>query len=69
MEGADTVQVCGLQNPQGYSIYFESELYHLPSWCEENGVELIQEDGNHLFISTFSDQEVGLVDSREAEER
>ena len=59
-EEADCVQVCGLQNPQGYGIYFEAELHHLKKWCEENGVELIKEEGWHLFRATFCENEVGL---------
>lgn len=37
---SDTVQPCGLRNPIGEKVYFESEAYHLVSWCAENDIEI-----------------------------
>ena len=37
-EASTDVQVCGMKNTAGEEIYFESEAYHLFSWCEENGL-------------------------------
>lgn len=39
-EPADTVQVCGLKKPDGSNAYFESDAYHLGSFCQENEIEL-----------------------------
>lgn len=49
----DTVFIDSLLNPQGYSLCFEAEFYHLERWCEENGLELITEEGSHQ--STFTE--------------
>lgn len=59
-EEADEISVCGLQNPQGYALHFDSEAKHLKQWADENGVEAIVEEGWHLFRATFSENEVGL---------
>lgn len=37
-EMGDTVQVSGLQDSQGRNAWFESEAYHLRSWCQERGL-------------------------------
>lgn len=36
-ETCDTVQVCGMVGKEGGHEYFESECYHLESWCKEHG--------------------------------
>ncbi len=39
-EGSDTVQICGMKDKSGTTQYFESEGYHLSSFCDEHGFEL-----------------------------
>lgn len=39
-DSSDTVQICGMKTPLGGSIYFESEAYHLSTWCAENSIQL-----------------------------
>lgn len=39
-DSSDTVQVCGMQTPHGVSLHFESEAYHLSTWCHENEIQL-----------------------------
>ncbi len=39
-ESCDTVQICGMLNKAGEKQYFESEAYHLRSFCKENDIEL-----------------------------
>jgi len=34
----DGVQICGMKNPEGKDVYFESEAYHLQHWCGDNGL-------------------------------
>lgn len=37
-EGSDGVQVSGMIGQDGGPLYFESEFYHLPTWCREFGL-------------------------------
>ena len=37
---SDTVQVCGMHDQNGESLDFESDAYHIHSWCKDNGIEL-----------------------------
>ncbi len=39
-EGCDTVQVCGMLNKAGDKTYFESEGYHLDSFCRNNDIQI-----------------------------
>lgn len=39
-EGCDNAQVCGMLNKAGEKVYFESEAYHISSFCDENNIEL-----------------------------
>ncbi len=39
-EGADTVQICGMKDKDGNPQYFESEAYHIHSFCNDYGFEL-----------------------------
>ena len=39
-EPSDTIQICGMRNKDDKSLYFESEAYHLETFCEENGLTL-----------------------------
>lgn len=39
-EGSDNAQVCGMLNKAGEKVYFESEAYHISSFCDENNIEL-----------------------------
>lgn len=48
-DSCDTVQICGLKNKAGQDAYFESDAYHLGSFAEENGIELIRVDKSEEF--------------------
>jgi len=37
-EMADDVQICGMCDKDGKSLYFESDAYHLERWCNENNL-------------------------------
>jgi hypothetical protein len=39
-EGSCSAQVCGMLNKDGEKVYFESEAYHISSFCDENNIEL-----------------------------
>lgn len=36
-DSCDVIQISGLRNNSDEIQYFESEAYHLGSWCEVNG--------------------------------
>lgn len=38
-DSSDVIQICGLCDPQGMGVYFESEAYHAPEWCEEHSIK------------------------------
>lgn len=38
-QGSETIQACGLRDTKGNPIYFESEAYHAPVWCDDHGVQ------------------------------
>ena len=35
---SDTVQICGIVDAEGDSLYFEDEAYHLESGCKVHGL-------------------------------
>lgn len=37
-DSSDIIQICGLSDAKGDRVYFESEAYHAPTWCEENDI-------------------------------
>lgn len=39
-DGSNTVQACGMKNKENKDVYFESEAYHLDSFCRDNDIEL-----------------------------
>lgn len=39
-DSSDSAMVSGLRGRENESLHFESEAYHLPNWCIENGIEL-----------------------------
>ena len=41
-EGCDTalICVCGMKNKEGKDLYFESEAYHISTFCNDNDIEL-----------------------------
>jgi hypothetical protein len=48
-DSCETVQVCGMKDKNGESLYFESDAYHLDNWCAENGLEIKIVDHSHNF--------------------
>lgn len=39
LDGADTIQICGMKDADSQPLYFESEVYHLSSWCNDNDLQ------------------------------
>lgn len=35
---SNITQLCGLRAANGDPVYFESDAYHIPSWCREHGL-------------------------------
>jgi len=58
-ESCDTVQASGLRNKAEDRVYFESEAYHLDSWCRDNGIKLkvvcAELDFDVLWVDVASD--------------
>lgn len=51
---SDTVQVCGMKNKHGSVAYFESDAYHLPTWCQDNHIDLKVVDQFYDFDGLWS---------------
>ena len=43
-DSSDTIQICGMKNKNNEDCYFESDAYHLYSWCEDNDIEFKEID-------------------------
>lgn len=39
-EGCDTAQICGMKDKEGKDLYFESDAYHISTFCNDNDIEL-----------------------------
>jgi azurin len=39
-EDCNMAQICGMKNKENESIYFESDAYHIHSFCKHNDIEL-----------------------------
>lgn len=39
-EGCDTAQICGMKDKEGKALYFESDAYHISTFCNDNDIEL-----------------------------
>ena len=39
-EDCDQIQICGMVSYADQPVYFESDAYHLSSWCDDNNIEL-----------------------------
>ena len=39
-DASDTTQVCGMFDKKGEPTYFESEAYHISTFCEKHGIHL-----------------------------
>lgn len=53
-EGADFIQVCGMKNKNNERVYFESEAYHLDSFCKCNDIELKVFELKHDFDTLWN---------------
>jgi len=40
---ADSIQVYGIRNVDGELLHFESDGYHLYTWCKDNALTLVDE--------------------------
>ena len=54
-KSSDTIQICGLKNQDGEPSYFESDAYHLASYCVENGLEMIVIEDIYDFDELWKD--------------
>ncbi len=48
-DSCDTIQINGISNKGGESIFFESEAYHLKEWCEDFELEYKCVDMTYAF--------------------
>lgn len=39
-EDCDTAQICGMKDKEGKDLYFESNAYHISTFCNDNNIEL-----------------------------
>lgn len=39
-EGCKTAQICGLKGKEGQDAHFESEAYHISTFCNDNDIQL-----------------------------
>lgn len=39
-DSSNSIQISGMVSAEGKDLYFESNAYHLSTWCDENGIEL-----------------------------
>ncbi len=39
-EACDTALICGMKDKEGKALYFESEAYHISSFCNDNDIDL-----------------------------
>ena len=39
-ESCDTAQVCGLVGKDGKPVHFESDAYHIDTFCRDNDIKL-----------------------------
>lgn len=53
-DSSDTIQICGMLNKDGKDLYFESDAYHLFSWCESNELSLKKIEDIHSFDTLWN---------------
>ncbi len=46
---SDIIQICGMKDEDGNNLYFESDAYHLETWCTDNGLEYQNQNTTHGF--------------------
>ncbi len=39
-ESCNDAQICGMRNKENEKVYFESDAYHIHSFCKDNDIEL-----------------------------
>lgn len=49
---SNTVQICGMYDKDGKNIYFESDAYHVATWCAENGLQYWS-DNRQISVDCF----------------
>lgn len=59
-DSSNYAQICGLKNKDGAPVYFESEAYHLPTFCYDNNISLKVIDTKQDF-DTLWDETPGLL--------
>ncbi len=52
-ESCDNAQVCGMLNKEGEKVYFESDAYHIPTFCNDNDIQLKVIDRSEDFDSLW----------------
>lgn len=48
-DSSETAQVCGLRDIDGKLLHFESDAYHIPTWCKDNNIVLKVVDKEEKF--------------------
>ena len=56
-EGCDIAQICGMKNKEGKLVYFESDAYHISTFCHENDIELKVIERSEDFDSLWNEQQ------------
>jgi hypothetical protein len=54
-QSCDTAQICGLKNKVGDDVHFESDAYHISTFCNENDIELKVIDRTEGFDDLWTD--------------
>jgi len=56
-ESCDTAQICGMKNKAGETQYFESDAYHIHTFCKEHDIELRIIDREEDFDALWKENE------------
>lgn len=56
-ESCDTAQICGLKDKSGNDVYFESDAYHIFSFCNDNDIECKVIERNEEFDTLWENAE------------
>lgn len=53
-DGSDIIQICEMLDQSGKDLYFESEAYHLNTWCNDYDLELKKVEDIHSFDTLWN---------------
>ncbi len=65
-DSSNYAQVCGMQDKDGISLHFESEAYHISTFCHDNDIELKIIDTEDDFDDLWNhDNELKIIDTED----